>query len=153
MDHADQLAVHIENSFVCTDTTIAIGILRVFNVSKEPNPSVYGVKIGLLSDAEFEVLPSLCKKEADVSNLGVYSILNNLRYHLQNNPFLTTRLPHGGKNPIQITLHRHPRTPLKTESVIPYPAVETSNNFIIKLQTFPSIDQTDSIPKMIGGVC
>ena len=34
---------------------------------------------------------------------GVYSIL-------QYKPFLTTRLPHGGKNPIRYVLNRHLRT-------------------------------------------
>ena len=53
---------------------------------------------------------------------------------LQNNPFLTTRLPHGGKNPIQIAVKRHLRM---------QPALETSNP-ILKLRT---------IPEMIGGVC
>ncbi len=43
---------------------------------------------------------------------------------LHDNPFLTTRLPHGGKNPIRIILDRHLRTP-KTANVITDGAVET----------------------------
>ena len=41
---------------------------------------------------------------------GVYSIL-------QYKPFLTTRLPHGGKNPIRYVLNRHLRTPETANSI------------------------------------
>lgn len=43
---------------------------------------------------------------------------------LHDNPFLTTRLPHGGKNPIRIILDRQLRTPA-TANVIIDDAVET----------------------------
>lgn len=43
---------------------------------------------------------------------------------LHDNPFLTTRLPHGGKNPIRIILDRQLRTP-ETANVITDGAVET----------------------------
>lgn len=42
---------------------------------------------------------------------------------LHDNPFLTTRLPHGGKNPIRIILERRLRTS-KTAHVIKDGAVE-----------------------------
>ena len=63
----------------------------------------------------------------DASPVGINNIL-------QNNPFLTTRLPHGGKNPIQIAVKSHLRM---------QPALETSY-LIFELRT---------IPEMIGGVC
>lgn len=39
------------------------------------------------------------------------AILVDVQTVLHDNPFLTTRLPHGGKNPIRINLDRHLRTP------------------------------------------
>ncbi|WP_438315907.1 bifunctional diaminohydroxyphosphoribosylaminopyrimidine deaminase/5-amino-6-(5-phosphoribosylamino)uracil reductase RibD [Sporosarcina sp. FA9] len=52
------------------------------------------------------------------------AILVGVQTVLHDNPFLTTRLPHGGKNPIRIILDRHLRTP-KTANVIIDGAVET----------------------------
>lgn len=52
------------------------------------------------------------------------AILVGVQTVLHDNPFLTTRLPHGGKNPIRIILDRHLRTP-KTANVIIDAAVET----------------------------
>ncbi len=49
--------------------------------------------------------------------VGVHTVLHD-------NPFLTTRLPHGGKNPIQVILDQCLRTP-KTAHVITDSAVET----------------------------
>lgn len=43
---------------------------------------------------------------------------------LQDNPFLTTRLPHGGKNPIRIILDRQLRTP-KNAHIVTDGAAET----------------------------
>lgn len=43
---------------------------------------------------------------------------------LHDNPFLTTRLPHGGKNPIRIILDRQLRTP-ETANLVTDGAVET----------------------------
>ncbi|KAA0965008.1 bifunctional diaminohydroxyphosphoribosylaminopyrimidine deaminase/5-amino-6-(5-phosphoribosylamino)uracil reductase RibD [Sporosarcina sp. ANT_H38] len=45
------------------------------------------------------------------------AILVGVQTVLHDNPFLTTRLPHGGKNPIRIILDRHLRTP-KTSNVV-----------------------------------
>ena len=45
------------------------------------------------------------------------AILVGVQTVLHDNPFLTTRLPHGGKNPIRIILDRCLRTP-KTAHVI-----------------------------------
>ncbi|WP_318614077.1 bifunctional diaminohydroxyphosphoribosylaminopyrimidine deaminase/5-amino-6-(5-phosphoribosylamino)uracil reductase RibD [Sporosarcina sp. YIM B06819] len=39
------------------------------------------------------------------------AILVGVQTVLHDNPFLTTRLPHGGKNPIRIIVDRHLRTP------------------------------------------
>lgn len=52
------------------------------------------------------------------------AILVGVQTVLHDNPFLTTRLPHGGKNPIRIILDRHLRTPT-TANVIIDNAVET----------------------------
>lgn len=52
------------------------------------------------------------------------AILVGVETVLHDNPFLTTRLPHGGKNPIRIILDRQLRTP-KTANVITDGAVET----------------------------
>ncbi|MFD1926821.1 bifunctional diaminohydroxyphosphoribosylaminopyrimidine deaminase/5-amino-6-(5-phosphoribosylamino)uracil reductase RibD [Sporosarcina siberiensis] len=52
------------------------------------------------------------------------AILVGVQTVLHDNPFLTTRLPHGGKNPKRIILDRHLRTP-KTANVITDGAVET----------------------------
>ncbi|MDN4607603.1 bifunctional diaminohydroxyphosphoribosylaminopyrimidine deaminase/5-amino-6-(5-phosphoribosylamino)uracil reductase RibD [Sporosarcina highlanderae] len=52
------------------------------------------------------------------------AILVGVNTILQDNPFLTTRLPHGGKNPIRIILDRHLRTP-KTANVLQDQAAET----------------------------
>lgn len=52
------------------------------------------------------------------------AILVGVQTVLHDNPFLTTRLPHGGKNPIRIILDRHLRTPT-TANVIIDGAVET----------------------------
>ncbi|MCZ2257864.1 bifunctional diaminohydroxyphosphoribosylaminopyrimidine deaminase/5-amino-6-(5-phosphoribosylamino)uracil reductase RibD [Sporosarcina sp. G11-34] len=52
------------------------------------------------------------------------AILVGVQTVLQDNPFLTTRLPLGGKNPIRIILDRRLRTP-KTANVITDGAVET----------------------------
>ena len=52
------------------------------------------------------------------------AILVGVQTVLHDNPFLTTRLPHGGKNPIRIILDRHLRTPA-TANVITDGAVET----------------------------
>ncbi|MEZ7173128.1 bifunctional diaminohydroxyphosphoribosylaminopyrimidine deaminase/5-amino-6-(5-phosphoribosylamino)uracil reductase RibD [Sporosarcina sp. OR05] len=52
------------------------------------------------------------------------AILVGVNTILQDNPFLTTRLPHGGKNPIRIILDRHLRTP-QTANVIQDNAAET----------------------------
>ena len=45
------------------------------------------------------------------------AILVGVQTVLHDNPFLTTRLPHGGKNPIRIILDRHLRTP-KTANIV-----------------------------------
>ncbi|MBB4826010.1 diaminohydroxyphosphoribosylaminopyrimidine deaminase/5-amino-6-(5-phosphoribosylamino)uracil reductase [Sporosarcina luteola] len=52
------------------------------------------------------------------------AILVGVQTILQDNPFLTTRLPHGGKNPIRIILDRRLRTP-KTAHVITDGAAQT----------------------------
>ena len=52
------------------------------------------------------------------------AILVGVQTVLHDNPFLTTRLPHGGKNPIRIILDRHLRTP-KTANVVTDGAAET----------------------------
>ncbi len=52
------------------------------------------------------------------------AILVGVQTVLQDNPFLTTRLPHGGKNPKRIILDRRLRTP-ETVNVISDGAVET----------------------------
>lgn len=52
------------------------------------------------------------------------AILVDVQTVLHDNPFLTTRLPHGGKNPIRIILDRHLRTP-KTANVVIDGAAET----------------------------
>ena len=52
------------------------------------------------------------------------AILVGVQTVLHDNPFLTTRLPHGGKNPIRIILDRHLRTPT-TANVVTDCAVET----------------------------
>lgn len=52
------------------------------------------------------------------------AILVGVQTILQDNPFLTTRLPHGGKNPIRIILDRRLRTP-KTANVVTDRAAET----------------------------
>lgn len=52
------------------------------------------------------------------------AILVGVETVLHDNPFLTTRLPHGGKNPIRIILDRRLRTP-KTSHVITDGVVET----------------------------
>ena len=52
------------------------------------------------------------------------AILVGVQTVLHDNPFLTTRLPHGGKNPIRIILDRHLRTP-ETANVITDGVVET----------------------------
>ncbi len=52
------------------------------------------------------------------------AILVGVQTVLHDNPFLTTRLPHGGKNPIRIILDRRLRTP-ETANVITDGAVET----------------------------
>lgn len=52
------------------------------------------------------------------------AILVGVETVLHDNPFLTTRLPHGGKNPIRIILDRQLRTP-ETANVITDGAVET----------------------------
>ena len=52
------------------------------------------------------------------------AILVGVQTVLHDNPFLTTRLPLGGKNPIRIILDRRLRTP-KTANVITDGAVET----------------------------
>lgn len=52
------------------------------------------------------------------------AILVGVNTILKDNPFLTTRLPHGGKNPIRIILDRHLRTP-ETANVIQDQAAET----------------------------
>ncbi|MFS0687779.1 hypothetical protein AB1K89_00835 [Sporosarcina sp. 179-K 8C2 HS] len=116
MVHADYLkladlyatlnpSAHIGKQPACTDTIIASGIRRVFIESKDPNPSVIGNRIRLLRTAGFKVISDLCKKEADFSNRAYFDFI------LLHNPFPTTRLPHGGKNPLQIILNRHHRTP------------------------------------------
>ncbi|WP_432358903.1 hypothetical protein [Sporosarcina sp. UB5] len=112
MDHADYMKLanlyvtlcpptHMAKTPACTETIIASGIRRVFIASKDPNPSVYAKGIRLLRTAGIEVFTDLCKKEADVSNRAFFHFI------LLHNPFLTTRLPHGGKNPIRIVLDRH----------------------------------------------
>ncbi|MBE1554278.1 bifunctional diaminohydroxyphosphoribosylaminopyrimidine deaminase/5-amino-6-(5-phosphoribosylamino)uracil reductase RibD [Sporosarcina limicola] len=52
------------------------------------------------------------------------AILVGVQTVLHDNPFLTTRLPHGGKNPIRIILDRYLRTP-KTANIVTDGAVET----------------------------
>ena len=52
------------------------------------------------------------------------AILVGVQTVLHDNPFLTTRLPHGGKNPIRIILDRHLRTPT-TANIVTDGAVET----------------------------
>ncbi|HJF31710.1 MAG TPA: bifunctional diaminohydroxyphosphoribosylaminopyrimidine deaminase/5-amino-6-(5-phosphoribosylamino)uracil reductase RibD [Sporosarcina psychrophila] len=52
------------------------------------------------------------------------AILVGVQTVLHDNPFLTTRLPHGGKNPIRVILDRHLRTP-KTANVVTDGAAET----------------------------
>ncbi|MFJ7934700.1 bifunctional diaminohydroxyphosphoribosylaminopyrimidine deaminase/5-amino-6-(5-phosphoribosylamino)uracil reductase RibD [Sporosarcina sp. NPDC096371] len=52
------------------------------------------------------------------------AILVGIQTVLHDNPFLTTRLPHGGKNPIRIILDRHLRTP-PIANVVTDGAVET----------------------------
>ena len=52
------------------------------------------------------------------------AILVGVNTILHDNPFLTTRLPHGGKNPKRIILDRHLRTP-KTANVLQDEAAET----------------------------
>ncbi|WP_342515123.1 bifunctional diaminohydroxyphosphoribosylaminopyrimidine deaminase/5-amino-6-(5-phosphoribosylamino)uracil reductase RibD [Sporosarcina sp. FSL K6-1522] len=52
------------------------------------------------------------------------AILVGVQTVLHDNPFLTTRLPHGGKNPIRIIVDRHLRTP-STANVVTDGAVET----------------------------
>ena len=52
------------------------------------------------------------------------AILVGVQTVLHDNPFLTTCLPHGGKNPIRFMLERHLRTP-KTANVATDRAAET----------------------------
>lgn len=52
------------------------------------------------------------------------AILVGVETVLRDNPFLTTRLPHGGKNPIRIILDRQLRTP-ETAHVVTDGAAET----------------------------
>lgn len=52
------------------------------------------------------------------------AILVGVQTVLHDNPFLTTRLPHGGKNPIRIVLDRHLRTPT-TANIVTDGAVAT----------------------------
>lgn len=67
------------------------------------------------------------------------AILVGVETVLHDNPFLTTRLPHGGKNPIRIILDRQLRTP-ETANVITDGAVET---------IIFTLDQTEVNPKLI----
>ncbi|WP_252503353.1 hypothetical protein [Sporosarcina sp. Marseille-Q4943] len=116
MDHADYMklanlcvtfktCVHVGNTPACTEKIIASVIRDIFIESKDPNPSVNGNGIRLLRTAGIKVITDLCKKEADVSNRAFFHFI------LLQNPFLATRLPHGGKNPLQLILNRHLRTP------------------------------------------
>ena len=85
----------------------------------------------------------------DANRVDVYTIL-------QNNPFLTTRLPHGGKNPIQLIVNRHLRTPLTIGPVFQDPAFVTSNFTLTSNEMRTNTDfpiQKESIPEMMGGVC
>ena len=52
------------------------------------------------------------------------AILVGVQTVLHDNPFLTTRLPHGGKNPIRIIVDRHLRTPT-TANIVTDGAAET----------------------------
>ncbi|HEX5564211.1 MAG TPA: bifunctional diaminohydroxyphosphoribosylaminopyrimidine deaminase/5-amino-6-(5-phosphoribosylamino)uracil reductase RibD [Sporosarcina sp.] len=78
------------------------------------------------------------------------AILVGVNTILHDNPFLTTRLPHGGKNPIRIILDRHLRTP-KTANVIKDKAAETiiftlESNELHTFADFPLV-QVESIPE------
>lgn len=68
------------------------------------------------------------------------AILVGVNTILHDNPFLTTRLPHGGKNPTRIILDRHLRTP-ETANVIQDQAAET---IIFTLESNRSHTFTDS---------
>ncbi|KXH79322.1 RibD family protein [Sporosarcina sp. HYO08] len=63
------------------------------------------------------------------------AILVGVQTVLRDNPFLTTRLPHGGKNPIRIILDRHLRTP-ETANVVTDDAAE---KIIFTLESAASI--------------
>ncbi|QTD42043.1 bifunctional diaminohydroxyphosphoribosylaminopyrimidine deaminase/5-amino-6-(5-phosphoribosylamino)uracil reductase RibD [Sporosarcina sp. Te-1] len=70
------------------------------------------------------------------------AILVGVQTILQDNPFLTTRLPHGGKNPIRIILDRRLRTP-KTAHVITDNAVQT---ILFTLDSAKNIDAFREFP-------
>ena len=83
------------------------------------------------------------------------AFLVGVNTNLQDIPFLTTRLPHGGKNPIRFIFNRHLRTP-KAANFIKYQAVESisftrESNGMHALPYTPFI-HVESIPKMTGGV-
>lgn len=65
------------------------------------------------------------------------AILVGVQTVLHDNPFLTTRLPHGGKNPIRIILDRHLRTP-ETANVVTNGAAETIIFTLESARTSPS---------------
>lgn len=48
-----------------------------------------------------------CKQEADFSNQAFTQYQPYIITILQCNPFLTTRLPHGGKNPKQFIFDKY----------------------------------------------
>ncbi|MCG3088778.1 bifunctional diaminohydroxyphosphoribosylaminopyrimidine deaminase/5-amino-6-(5-phosphoribosylamino)uracil reductase RibD [Sporosarcina cyprini] len=70
------------------------------------------------------------------------AILVGVQTILQDNPFLTTRLPHGGKNPIRIILDRRLRTP-KTAHVITDGASQT---ILFTLESAQGIDAFSEFP-------
>lgn len=70
------------------------------------------------------------------------AILVGVQTILQDNPFLTTRLPHGGKNPIRIILDRRLRTP-KSAHVITDSASQT---ILFTLESAQGIDAFREFP-------
>ncbi|MBD7985900.1 bifunctional diaminohydroxyphosphoribosylaminopyrimidine deaminase/5-amino-6-(5-phosphoribosylamino)uracil reductase RibD [Sporosarcina sp. Sa2YVA2] len=86
----------------------------------------------------------------DAIVVGVNTILHD-------NPFLTTRLPHGGKNPIRVILDRRLRTPTSAHVIMDKAAetiiftnesIETSHRY----EEFPLVT-IESIPSDVDFLC
>jgi len=76
------------------------------------------------------------------------AILIGVNTAIQDKPNLTTRLPHGGKNPIRVVLDTQLRTPIDTPLIQNPEAptwIVTGNEVEEKLQTFEDYDHVEVI--------